>query len=209
MKELLLWRNEHQLSGLKTQVDDDIYELLKDKKIIGFEKNGEYAYPRFFEGEIKKNGILKRTKTIRLHRWIFEHDEIDIKGKTIDHINHNVLENTRGNLRVCTFRQNCFNRKAHKNNSSGHKNVTKRKKANGKIVYIIGIKNGNKKTSYPRTENLLEAVISANILRKEIQGDFAYVESLDNWTEEEIKAAELKVKLKINEKNRKNKLKSY
>lgn len=45
-------------------------------------------------------------------------------GMTVDHRNHNTLDNRRSNLRVCTNSQNCANKKKASGKSSGYKGVT-------------------------------------------------------------------------------------
>jgi hypothetical protein len=56
-------------------------------------------------------------------RWngIYMHREVmGVDGKlVVDHVNHNILDNRKSNLRVITHQQNMFNRKLHRNNSSG------------------------------------------------------------------------------------------
>ncbi|HEX2910376.1 MAG TPA: HNH endonuclease [Chloroflexia bacterium] len=88
-------------------IDDDQFDKVSNFKWIW---NGRYVATF-----IKVNGVQK---TLLLHRYIF--GEVD--GE-IDHKDHNALNNTRENLRVCTRSQNLMNRKIGKNNSSGYKGV--------------------------------------------------------------------------------------
>ncbi len=84
----------------------------------------------------KKNG-----EHVRLHREIMGVPPTSISGKrvTVDHINHDSLDNRRSNLRVCTDGQNCKNRDQSKCHSSSgivgvHKNA-----ASGKWVARLGV----------------------------------------------------------------------
>ena len=49
-----------------------------------------------------------RGKTIMMHREIMRAP----KGMVVDHIDHNALNNRRDNLRVCTIRENTYNRRS-------------------------------------------------------------------------------------------------
>lgn len=60
-----------------------------------------------------------------LHRFLLNAK----KGQIIDHINGNGLDNRRDNLRFCTHTQNMWNRKVHKNSSSGYRGVHKNRNA--------------------------------------------------------------------------------
>ncbi|CDQ22586.1 HNH endonuclease [Halobacillus karajensis] len=61
-----------------------------------------------------------KEKTIGLHRWILKPPE----GKEVDHINHDTLDNSKGNLRVVTHAENQQNKKgAYKNSKSGVRGV--------------------------------------------------------------------------------------
>ena len=65
-------------------------------------------------------------RTVRMHRAI-----LDVpKGKIVDHINHNGLDNRRANLRVATRRQNAWNKRKRRSKcSSQYKGVMWLKKA--------------------------------------------------------------------------------
>lgn len=54
-------------------------------------------------------------KSVRLHRLILDFP----KNKSIDHINHNGLDNRKQNLRICTHLENMQNKKVPKNNKIG------------------------------------------------------------------------------------------
>ena len=54
----------------------------------------------------------------------------------VDHINHNILDNRKENLRICTISNNSMNRKLAKNNTSGVTGVHWNKKLNKWIAKI-------------------------------------------------------------------------
>jgi hypothetical protein len=59
-------------------------------------------------------------KTISLHRFIVNCPA----GKCVDHINGNLLDNRRENLRICTQAENRYNSQKSKSNTSGYKGVS-------------------------------------------------------------------------------------
>jgi hypothetical protein len=63
----------------------------------------------------------KRSKKIRLHRWITNAPD----GMVVDHRNHDTLDNTDSNLRVCTQLENQQNRQGPtRSGKSGIRGVT-------------------------------------------------------------------------------------
>ena len=75
---------------IKTIVDNEKVDELKQ---YSFRANG--------------NGYIKTQNNIYLHQIVI--GKID-KGKEIDHINRNKLDNRLCNLRVCSHKDNCKNR---------------------------------------------------------------------------------------------------
>jgi len=68
---------------------------------------------------LQNTGYVNNKKGIPLHRLIMNCP----KGKYIDHINGNKLDNRKANLRICTNAENLRNRAMTKKNKSGYKGV--------------------------------------------------------------------------------------
>ena len=78
-------------------------------------------------------------ETMYLHRLILDAPS----GMTVDHINHDTLDNRRCNLRLATQAQNCWNRRYSVRARSGYRGVTRNGKGwradihcNGKKIYL-------------------------------------------------------------------------
>lgn len=124
--------------GKYAMVDPERYEeLAKYKWFAARSERGFYAVRM-----VKAEGGRVRQKNVRMHRVILKPP----KGKFIDHINHNGLDNRRVNLRVCTTQQNTWNKRKQRGNySSKYKGVSWLKSegkwqvrivCNGKRIFI-------------------------------------------------------------------------
>lgn len=87
--------------GKRAIVDDEDYEYLNSL--------GSWHFDRYAKRVTKKDGV------IYMHRLLLEAP----KGKTVDHINGNKLDNRRSNLRVVDHSTNCHNRHYSKNKYLG------------------------------------------------------------------------------------------
>ena len=153
-------RTKAYKEGLKFLVDPDDYELwVKNNSFsLLLQKDGSYAAVQ----------VSSRTGGLNcklLHRLIMNAGPNDI----IDHINCNVLDNRRCNLRFATSAENNQNRQLGKNNSSGIKGVYWRKRENKWNAQI----NINKKRIHlGYYENLDDARDAIRESRIELHGEF-------------------------------------
>lgn len=76
-------------------------------------------------------------KLVKLHRLIMDAE----KGKVIDHINRDKLDNRLCNLRQCTDRDNSRNASISKNNTSGYTGVRRTKSGKWKAEIMVNRKN--------------------------------------------------------------------
>lgn len=91
--EIMLYNNECEIID-KAFIDLDDVDKIKDIKW--------YKGTRGYVQNIKGKG----TSRICLHRYITNCP----RDLVVDHINHNVLDNRKNNLKVCTQKENCNNR---------------------------------------------------------------------------------------------------
>jgi hypothetical protein len=113
----------------------------------------------------KKIGLLSR----------FIMDAVDPQIK-VDHINHDILDNRRSNLRLCTHAENCRNRRTPINNTSGYTGVYWAEDRNcwrAQITY-------NKRTMYLGSfSSKTKAAKAYNRAAKELFGKFACLNIID------------------------------
>jgi len=110
MKTIKLTQNQ------VTIVDNDDFEYLNQFKWCA--KWHQYTLS-FYAVRCSYNQETKKQKLIPMHREIMQPSA----GMVVDHINHDTLDNTRKNLRVCTQSKNRMNSGKQKNNTSGVKGV--------------------------------------------------------------------------------------
>lgn len=105
--------------GYYTLLDDEDYLLIKTKyseykPISWFDKRN----PTYTRAALYKHNVETKTSIyIQIPRLIMNAP----KGKVVDHIDRNTLDNRKQNLRVCGFSENIRNCKMRKNNTSGYR----------------------------------------------------------------------------------------
>lgn len=158
-------------------VDSDVYERLRTRSV----SISSHGYAR--------TGIDGSGEPLEyLHRFIMG----EPKGKVVDHINGNRLDNRRVNLRICEHKENMWNSKPV---TAGYKGVYENGfswiaqiMADG-VIHHIG--------SY-RTQE--EAALAYNEKALELHGEFAYLNVVGTPKEEWI-VMEIKGQLKGEEAN--------
>ena len=103
--------------GKVALVDDKDFEFLNQWKWCAYQdkKNGVWYAER-------GTCVDRIQKTFRMHRVILGLEHGD--KRLCDHINHNGLDNRQCNLRICTAKQNQFNKKSALNKTSRFKGVS-------------------------------------------------------------------------------------
>ena len=145
--------------GYYALVDDKDFEWLSELKwSVNRKRHSLYA-----QHAKMRSG---KGKIFYMHRLIMNAP----KGKQVDHINGNTLDNTRSNLRICSSSENLCNRKAPRQNTSGFKGVSwfERDK---KWRARIGAKCKQKTIGYFDTKE--EAAKAYDLMAKKLHGSFA------------------------------------
>jgi hypothetical protein len=106
-------------------------------------------------------------KMIKIHRYIMDVDNPNIK---VDHINHDSRNNTDENLRLSTTLFNNHNKKKKENTSSKYIGVSFKK---NEKIWTAAICFENKKYYLGRFKNELDAAKVYNVKAIELYGDFA------------------------------------
>jgi hypothetical protein len=146
--------------------DEDFDKINKYKWSILTSGNKKYACRQY-----KKDGKIKR---IFLHRYIMNTEDNKIQ---IDHIDGNTMNNQKSNLRSCSPKENCYNKKVASNNTSGYKGVW-----SYKHMWVASIQKDNKKFHCGRFENKEDAKEAYNKKAEELFGDFANLNICDMST---------------------------
>jgi len=155
MKEIIL------TNGYYTQVDDEDYvELSKHK----WSAHGTHPHIYAVRVDTSNGGRVN----LRMHRVITSAQ----KGFVVDHKDHNGLNNTRDNLRVCKQGDNCKNVSVHKNATSKYLGVYFDKVHR---KYRAQIQINRKKIYMGLFKVEIDAAKAYDIKAKELFGEFANV----------------------------------
>ncbi len=132
--------------------------------------DSDFDYISKFRWRLNPMGYATGYKNgpIYLHRQLMNPE----KGKCIDHINGDGLDNRRSNLRICSTQENSMNRKLSKNNTSGFKGVVW---SNRYKKWIAQISFNGKLNHLGSFNDKIDAAKAYNAKAKELFGDFAWL----------------------------------
>lgn len=103
------------------------------------------------------------------------------KKQTVDHINLDKLDNRRSNLRIATFQQNMHNRPKHKDGKNKYKGVWWNKHNKNYNAFITLNRKRQHLGCFVTAE---EAAMTYNEKAKELYGEFAYLNLIEEDSEE-------------------------
>lgn len=145
-------------NGEETTISKQDYKIIKDYRWrIEIFKSG-------YRRVIAVKMIKGKNKKFKMHRIILGVTDPRV---IIDHINRNPLDNTRGNLRICTASQNMAN-KVTESNKTGFKGV--------KIISIIKV--NNKRINLGTFSTIKDAAIAYNNAAIKYFGEFAVLNKI-------------------------------
>ncbi|MFA5934997.1 MAG: AP2 domain-containing protein [Candidatus Paceibacterota bacterium] len=152
MKEILLTQGKVAL------VDDEDFKRLNRYKWYAAKMGDTFYALRAI--------IVNKKQIIHRMHWSI------MKGKGVDHIYHNGLDNQKDNLRFCTKSQNGMNRKPNRNSKSPYKGAQWDKVQNKWRCAIVV----NKKSIYLGVYvNDIDAAKAYDKAAKKYFGEFAYI----------------------------------
>lgn len=178
----VIWTREGEVLRVKTKDGREILMDAEDEHMlsvgyIGIRPNGYAWYCP-----------MSSTKMSLLSRLIMKTDV----GMCCDHINGNILDNRRANLRPCTNAQNSNNHKKHKNSTNIYKGVfyDPRADSNLRKRYRVQLRVGRKLYFVGRYTTAEEAARAYNAKALELSGPFARLNVLER-PGETVSAAEI------------------
>jgi hypothetical protein len=105
-------------------------------------------------------------RQIKMHRWIMNPPPYLV----VDHFDHNGLNNTKQNLRICTQLENAANQKPRKDGSSIYKGVCWNKRDK---IWDVRLRHNAKNLYIGSFHNELDAARAYDFAAKKLKGQFA------------------------------------
>ena len=192
------------MKGNKYIINDNSVEMIIESKVHGIVKvkidkeNMEKCSKLTWHYAKNKDSKYIQTrikgKMIKLHRYIMNMNNSNL---VVDHINRNPLDNRKSNLRICSYKENSFNKSIRVDNTSGIPGVSfhkTNKKWRAKIKY------NNLTIHLGYFEDINEALINRRVAEEILFGEYSPNEKLENIEEELLYKARENVMRRIENK---------
>lgn len=163
--------------GYKAVIDDEDFDLVS--QFMWRVTKGKSAF--YARGYRYVDG--KRI-SFRMHRLITQAKH----GETVDHIDHDTLNNRRSNLRICSNAENCRNKRVRSDSRTGVKNVMIESCGNGQTrIRAVVVVDGKRHRSCFKS---IEAASAwAAEMRSKLHGEFAYQADQDKGLREILRCS--------------------
>lgn len=181
------------MKGNKYIISDNHAEMIIESKVHGIikvkidkedlEKCSKLTWHYAKNKDSKYIQSRIKGKMVKLHRYIMD---INDSNLVVDHINRNPLDNRKSNLRICSYKENSFNKSIRADNTSGITGVSFHKinkKWRAKIKY------NNITIHLGYFEDMNEALVNRRIAEEMLFGEYSPNEKLNNVNEELIEKA--------------------
>ena len=192
------------MKGNKYIINDNYVEIIIESKVYGVIRvkidNDDLEKCSKLTWHYAKNKDSKYIQTrikgtmVKLHRYIMN---ISTSNLVVDHINRNPLDNRKSNLRICSYKENSFNKSIRVDNTSGIPGVSfhkTNKKWRAKIKY------NNLTIHLGYFEDINEALINRRVAEEILFGEYSPNEKLENIEEELLYKARENVMRRIENK---------
>lgn len=194
MKKMIFWKVKPSFFVGGNMCNE--YELLNDNKTVRVSANGGRYHFLIDKDDVEKvkkynwhvylnkfsgKGYLfvQNSKMGNLYRYLLADN--DLKGKTVDHINLDTLDNRKSNLRICSHRANNCNKGLQSNNTSGVAGVRYYEK---KKKYQARIKVLGKIVMLGYYKTFIEAVQARNVAMQCMWGEYGRYNDVSEASQE-------------------------
>lgn len=135
----------------------------------------QYCWCKSFERANARDwNAIKNKKHLQLSRFIMQAP----KGFVVDHINHDIRDNRKQNLRIATYRENMGNRGKMPYNTNEYKGITAYKTKTQGIRYRARIRYKGKQLNLGTYSTPEEAAKAYNAKAIEVFGEFALLNKI-------------------------------
>ena len=192
------------MKGNKYIINDNYVEMIIESKVYGvirvkidnddLEKCSKLTWHYAKNKDSKYIQTRIKGKMIKLHRYIMNMNNSNL---VVDHINRNSLDNRKANLRICSYKENSFNKSIRVDNTSGIPGVSfhkTNKKWRAKIKY------NNLTIHLGYFEDINEALINRRVAEEILFGEYSPNEKMENIEEELLYKARENVMRRIENK---------